>query len=126
MDILFIENVGNLICPADFALGEHARVIIASVPEGDDKPIKYPIIFHDADLVLLNKNDLLPYVKFNLAAFYESVRNINEKLRIIPISCATGEGIGEWLDWLTNQKQACKKTPPVHSPKRHDDHDHDC
>jgi hydrogenase nickel incorporation protein HypB len=123
MDILFIENVGNLICPADFALGEHTRVIIASVPEGDDKPIKYPIIFHDADLVLLNKNDLLPYVKFDLAAFYESVRNINEKLRIIPISCTTGEGIGEWLDWLTNQKQACKKTPPVHSPKRHDDHD---
>ena len=110
MDILFIENVGNLICPASFALGEHRRVIISSVPEGDDKPIKYPVIFHDADLVLLNKNDLMPYVKFNLAAFYEAVRNINEHLRIIPVSCTTGEGISEWLDWLTSQKQACKKS----------------
>ncbi len=110
MDILFIENVGNLICPAEFVLGEHARVIISSVPEGDDKPLKYPVIFHDADLVLLNKNDLLPYVKFDLAAFYESIRNINEKLRIIPVSCTTGEGISEWLDWLTGQKEACKKS----------------
>ena len=103
IDILFIENVGNLICPASFALGEHRRVIISSIPEGDDKPLKYPVMFHDADIVLLNKVDLLPYVKFDSDAFSRALRSINEKLEIIPASCTSGEGIGEWLSWLLAQ-----------------------
>lgn len=103
IDLLFIENVGNLICPASFALGEHRRVIISSIPEGDDKPLKYPVMFHDADIVLLNKIDLLPYVKFDSDAFSRALRSINEKLEIIPASCTSGEGIGEWLSWLLAQ-----------------------
>lgn len=103
IDLLFIENVGNLICPASFALGEHRRVIISSIPEGDDKPFKYPVMFHDADIVLLNKIDLLPYVKFDSDAFSRALRSINEKLEIIPVSCTGGEGIEEWLSWLLAQ-----------------------
>ncbi len=103
IDLLLIENVGNLICPASFALGEHRRVIISSIPEGDDKPLKYPVMFHDADIVLLNKIDLLPYVKFDSDAFSQALRGINERLEIIPVSCTSGEGIGEWLSWLLGQ-----------------------
>ena len=103
IDLLFIENVGNLICPAGFALGDHKRAIVSSVPEGDDKPFKYPLMFHEADIVLLNKIDLLPYVKFDLKAFSQAIRSINEKLEIIPISCTTGQGIGEWVSWLRAQ-----------------------
>ncbi len=103
IDLLFIENVGNLICPAGFALGGHKRAIVSSVPEGDDKPFKYPLMFHEADIVLLNKIDLLPYVKFDLKAFSQAIRSINEKLEIIPISCTTGQGIGEWVSWLRAQ-----------------------
>ncbi len=103
IDLLFIENVGNLICPAGFALGDHKRAIVSSVPEGDDKPFKYPLMFHEADIVVLNKIDLLPYVKFDLKAFSQAIRSINEKLEIIPISCTTGQGIGEWVSWLRAQ-----------------------
>ena len=100
IDLLFIENVGNLICPAGFALGEHKKVILASIPEGDDKPLKYPVMFHEADVVVLNKTDLLPYVKFDPDAFSRSLKGINEKLEIIPVSCTTGQGLSEWVSWL--------------------------
>lgn len=103
IDLLFIENVGNLICPAGFALGDHKRAIVSSDPEGDDKPFKYPLMFHEADIVLLNKIDLLPYVKFDLKAFSQAIKSINEKLEIIPISCTTGQGIEEWVSWLRAQ-----------------------
>ena len=103
MELLFIENVGNLICPAEFALGDHKKVIVSSTPEGHDKPLKYPLMFHEADIVLLNKIDLLPYVKFDMEAFSQAVRGISEKLGIIPISCTTGEGIEEWVSWLLAQ-----------------------
>jgi hydrogenase nickel incorporation protein HypB len=103
IDLLFIENVGNLICPASFALGEHRKVILSSVPEGDDKPIKYPVMFHEADIVVLNKADLLPYVKFDQSAFSRALKGINEKLKIIPVSCTTGEGLSEWISWLKQQ-----------------------
>jgi hydrogenase nickel incorporation protein HypB len=103
IDLLFIENVGNLICPAVFALGEHRKVILSSIPEGDDKPIKYPVMFHEADIVVLNKTDLLPYVKFDPDAFSRALKGINEKLKIIPVSCTTGEGLNEWVSWLTTQ-----------------------
>ena len=103
IQILFIENVGNLICPAGFALGEHKKVLISSIPEGDDKPFKYPLMFDIADAVLINKIDLLPYLKFDTQAFSQAVRGINEKVEIFQISCATGQGIQEWVSWLLTQ-----------------------
>jgi hydrogenase nickel incorporation protein HypB len=101
--LLFIENVGNLICPAEFSLGEHKRVLISSVPEGDDKPFKYPLMFHTVDAVLINKIDLLPYLKFDIDAFSRTVRGMNQKVEIFPLSCTTGEGIEQWVAWLLRQ-----------------------
>ncbi|HUT86574.1 MAG TPA: hydrogenase nickel incorporation protein HypB [Candidatus Heimdallarchaeota archaeon] len=106
IDLLFIENVGNLICPASFALGEDRNVLVASVPEGDDKPHKYPVMFSNADLVVLNKIDLLPHVDFDLQAFCEAVRGLNEKAHILEISCKTGQGTDRWVEWLANQLSA--------------------
>jgi len=103
IELLLIENVGNLICPAEFALGEHKKVLVSSIPEGDDKPFKYPLMFHKADVVLINKIDLLPYLKFDTQAFSQAIRGINKKVEIFQISCATGQGVQEWLSWLLNQ-----------------------
>ena len=102
IDLLMIENVGNLICPTAFLLGESLRVTIASVPEGDDKPLKYPDIFHQADAIVLNKMDLMPYIRFDLAAFYERVRGLNPDVKIFPVSCTTGQGLQAWVDWLAS------------------------
>jgi hydrogenase nickel incorporation protein HypB len=99
-DLLLIENVGNLICPNEFALGEHKRVMLLSLPEGDDKPHKYPAMFADADVVLLNKIDLLPHLDFNIDAFQKGVTSLNPKAKIFPVSCQTGEGMEAWLSWL--------------------------
>jgi hydrogenase nickel incorporation protein HypB len=101
--LLLIENVGNLICPAEFALGEHRKVLVSSIPEGDDKPFKYPLMFHEADVVLINKIDLLPYLKFDTQTYSQAIKGINEKVEIFPISCATGQGIEQWVSWLLNQ-----------------------
>ncbi len=100
VDLLLIENVGNLVCPAGFDLGQTARVVIASIPEGDDKPYKYPNMFMAAEAVLVNKIDLLPYLDFDLDAFHSLVHSVNPAARIIDISCTTGEGFGDWIDWL--------------------------
>jgi hydrogenase nickel incorporation protein HypB len=100
IDLILIENVGNLICPAEFALGEHKRVVISSLPEGDDKPIKYPLIFVDADAVIINKMDLLPHVDFDIAAFCRSVTGLNPKVEFFEVSCKTGEGIDRWCSWM--------------------------
>jgi len=100
LDLLFIENVGNLICPVGFALGEHTRLAIASVPEGDDKPYKYPSIFANVDALVINKSDLLPYIPFNMPEYLRLVRTLNPEIRIFTLSCATGEGIDEWISWL--------------------------
>jgi hydrogenase nickel incorporation protein HypB len=100
IDLLFIENVGNLICPNAFALGEDRRVMISSLPEGDDKPYKYPAMFADTDVVLLNKTDLQPYVDFNRAAFTKVVTGLNPDVVIFPVSCKTGEGLAAWYAWL--------------------------
>jgi len=110
-DLLFVENVGNLICPAEFALGEHKKAILLSVPEGDDKPHKYPLMFSEADVILLNKNDLLPYVDFNVEAFYEVAKGLNPDVTIIPISCKTGEGLEDWISWLELQFKEVKARP---------------
>jgi hydrogenase nickel incorporation protein HypB len=100
LDLVLIENVGNLVCPVAFALGEHTRLVIASVPEGDDKPIKYPSIYSAVDVLLLNKIDLLPYVRFDQARFERLVRGLNPGIAMFAVSCTTGEGIQSWADWL--------------------------
>ena len=103
IELLLIENVGNLVCPAEFALGEHKKVLISSIPEGDDKPFKYPLMFHKADAVLINKIDLLPYLKFDIQAFSQAIKGINGEVEIFQISCATGQGIEQWVSWLLTQ-----------------------
>jgi hydrogenase nickel incorporation protein HypB len=103
IDLLFIENVGNLICTAEFALGEHRRAIILSVPEGDDKPHKYPLMFTEADVVLVNKIDLLPYLDFNVDAFNQAVTGLNPAARIFQVSSKTGEGLEAWFSWLKDE-----------------------
>ena len=97
---MFVENVGNLVCPALFDLGETARILIASVTEGDDKPAKYPPMFRSADLVLLNKMDLLPHVPFSVDKFTTALRGLNPKAEVIPISAMKGEGMSDWIAWL--------------------------
>ena len=99
-DILFIENVGNLICPNNYALGEDSKIMISSLPEGDDKPYKYPAMFADTGVVLLNKIDLQPYLDFNMDAFRKVVTGLNPDVSIFPVSCKTGAGMAEWFSWL--------------------------
>jgi hydrogenase nickel incorporation protein HypB len=106
IDLILIENLGNLICPAEFTLGEHKRVVIASLPEGDDKPIKYPLIFVDADAVIINKMDLLPHVDFDIAAFRRSITGLNPEVEVFQVSCKTGEGMGKWCSWILEQVEA--------------------
>ena len=108
IDLLLIENVGNLVCPAEFNLGEHRKVLVASIPEGDDKPYKYPLMFTTVDAVVLNKIDLLPYVKFNTDAFIKAVMGINAKVKIFPVSCTTGNGIPAWAKWLKAQMRPAR------------------
>jgi len=100
IDLLLIENVGNLVCPAGLALGQHVDVVISSVPEGDDKPYKYPGIFTVVDAVVINKVDLLPYLEFDVAAFRALIVGLNPKARIFEVSCTTGQGFEDWTDWL--------------------------
>ena len=111
IDLLFIENVGNLVCPAGFALGEHKRVMLLSTPEGDDKPYKYPAMFAGADVVLVNKLDLMPYVDFDMDEFSKVVTGLNPEIKIFPVSCKTGEGLELWFSWLSSQL----KNKPSHS-----------
>jgi hydrogenase nickel incorporation protein HypB len=100
-DLLLVENVGNLICPASFKLGTDKNVLIASIPEGDDKPYKYPAMYQDVDALIINKIDLLPYVKFDMEYFQKGVQMLNPDLITFPVSCTTGEGIENWVNWLT-------------------------
>ena len=99
-DLIVIENVGNLICPAEFALGAHKQVLILSVPEGDDKPHKYPLMFTQADVILINKTDVLPHFDFNMSAFSRAVGGLNPAAAVYPISAKTGEGLEQWFSWL--------------------------
>ncbi len=106
IQLLIVENVGNLICPASFQLGTHMSVLIASVPEGDDKPYKYPGMYRGVDALVINKTDLLPYVEFNMDYFREGVEALNPGLITFPLSCRTGEGLQGWIDWLTGALEA--------------------
>jgi hydrogenase nickel incorporation protein HypB len=100
IDLLIVENVGNLICPAAFSLGTHANVVISSVAEGDDKPYKYPNIYRGIDALIINKIDLLPYVEYNLDYFQRGIEILNPGVVTFPISCRTGEGVESWVQWL--------------------------
>jgi len=101
---LFIENVGNLVCPAEFMLGEKVRVLVASVPEGDDKPFKHPGMFSTVQAVVLNKMGVLPYIDFNVARFMEGVRAVNQEAPVFQVSCRTKEGLEDWIAWLKKIK----------------------
>ncbi|MGI2335972.1 MAG: hydrogenase nickel incorporation protein HypB [Dehalogenimonas sp.] len=103
LDIIMIENVGNLVCPSEFKLGEHKRVVILSVPEGDDKPFKYPGMFATADVVVISKIDVLPHFDFDLYKFQKAVTGLNPGVLIMPLSARTGEGFEAWIDWLKAQ-----------------------
>ena len=103
LDLIIIENVGNLVCPTDFDLGENAKVMILSVPEGDDKPLKYPGVFQVSDAVILNKVDTMPVFDFDRDAFEASVRELNPKAPIFPIAATKGDGVEEWASWLAER-----------------------
>lgn len=103
--VVLIENVGNLVCPALFDLGERSRVAIVSVTEGDDKPIKYPHMFRQCDLMILNKIDLLPYVPFSVDRCFAFARQVNPRIRIVQVSALRGDGLDEWYDWIRQQRQ---------------------
>lgn len=108
-DLLLVENVGNLICPSSFKLGTDTNVLIASIPEGDDKPYKYPSMYQDVDALIINKIDLLPYIDFDMEYFQKGVQMLNPDLTTFTVSCKTGEGINSWIDWLIrgiNQKKS--------------------
>ena len=103
LDLLFIENVGNMVCPAEFNLGENLRVMVYSTVEGEEKPKKYPVMFHQADAVLLNKIDLIPYAGVALEQLVRNVREVSPETRILPVSCRTGEGFEAWIEWLESR-----------------------
>jgi hydrogenase nickel incorporation protein HypB len=107
LDLLIVENVGNLVCPASFALGTHKSVLVASIPEGDDKPYKYPGMYRGVEAVVINKIDLLPYVTFRMDYFQKGIEALNPGVVQFPLSCRTGEGLEKWLDWLLDQIKRC-------------------
>lgn len=110
IDLAILENVGNLVCPAEFDTGAVKNAMILSVPEGDDKPLKYPLMFQVCQCLLINKIDVLPYFDFDLEACKERVRKLNPDIKIIPISARTGEGMDEWIQWLKEQTISWNET----------------
>ncbi len=119
IELLFVENVGNLVCPAEFELGVERDVAILSITEGEDKPLKYPLLFRRAHVMLLSKMDLLPHLQYDQKLVEGNVKKINPKLPIIPLSAKTGEGFDAWIDWIVNEVKGGKKE------KAPDHHDHD-
>jgi len=109
IDILFIENVGNLVCPASYDLGEAAKIVLLSVTEGEDKPLKYPSIFFRSELVIVTKTDLLPYVPFDIVKAEENARKVHPGVEIVRVSCTAGDGLSEWLQWLERKKRAVRE-----------------
>ena len=106
IDLLFIENVGNLVCPSSYDLGEAAKIVLLSVTEGEDKPLKYPSIFFKSELLIITKTDLLPYVSFNIGAAEENARRVHPEMEIVRVSCTSGDGLQQWLTWLQQRKRA--------------------
>ncbi|HMD06732.1 MAG TPA: hydrogenase nickel incorporation protein HypB [Candidatus Acidoferrum sp.] len=110
IDLLLIENVGNLVCPSSYDLGEAAKLVVLSVTEGEDKPLKYPSIFFKSELLILNKIDLLPYVPFDIAAAEENSRSVHRNMDIVRVSCQTRQGMAEWLAWLDRKRESSRAT----------------
>jgi hydrogenase nickel incorporation protein HypB len=109
LDLVIIENVGNLVCPADFKLGTHKSVLVASIPEGDDKPYKYPGMYRGVDVVVINKVDLLPYVPFRMDFFKKGIEVLNPGVTQFELSCRTGEGLPGWISWIEHEVREFKK-----------------
>jgi hydrogenase nickel incorporation protein HypB len=110
-DLLIVENVGNLVCPASFPLGTHKSILIASTPEGDDKPYKYPGMYRGVDALIINKVDLLPYVAFDMEFFRRGVEILNPGLVTFPLSCRSGEGVDNWLNWVVGSLHDFQERP---------------
>ena len=106
LDLLWVENVGNLVCPAEFEVGEHRKVALLSVTEGDDKPLKYPVMFREADCVLITKTDLLPYLPVDIARIEAHIRAVNPRCQVIRVSASSGEGLAAWHGWVRQQQAA--------------------
>jgi hydrogenase nickel incorporation protein HypB len=113
IDILFIENVGNLVCPSSYDLGEHAKIVLLSVTEGEDKPLKYPGIFLKSELCVINKVDLLPYVPFDLAAARENARKVHPEIDLVEVSCTARKGLDDWLAWIYRRQQKVAGAPAL-------------
>jgi hydrogenase nickel incorporation protein HypB len=109
LDFVILENVGNLVCPAEFDTGAAKNAMILSVPEGDDKPLKYPLMFSIVDVLIINKIDAAGFFNFNLDAVKERVKKLNPDIKVIPVSAKTGEGMGEWFDWIRAEVAGWKK-----------------
>ena len=109
LHVLFIENVGNLVCPASYDLGEAAKIVLLSVTEGDEKPLKYPGIFFKSRLMVVTKLDLLPHVPFDLAKAEKNARRINPEIEIRRVSCTTGEGLREWREWIEKRREQVRQ-----------------
>jgi hydrogenase nickel incorporation protein HypB len=109
--LLIVENVGNLVCPASFKLGTHKNILVASIPEGDDKPYKYPGMYRGVDIVVINKIDLMPYVDFNMEYFLNGIEVLNPGVITFSLSCRTGEGVESWIKWLTTGIREFKSLP---------------
>lgn len=112
LDILWVENVGNLVCPAEFAVGEHRKVALLSVTEGDDKPLKYPVMFREADCVLVTKTDLLPYLPVAVERIEAHIHQVNPRATVIRVSSTSGEGLDDWHAWLRQQRGLSKSAQP--------------
>ena len=111
LDLVLIENVGNLVCPAEFDVGEHGRAMVYAITEGEEKPLKYPVMFRSADLLLINKLDLLPHLDFDLAQFRANLHQVNPTVRTIEMSARTGQGVDEWCDWLMTRVESARQQP---------------
>jgi hydrogenase nickel incorporation protein HypB len=107
-DVVFVENVGNMVCPAEFDIGEHAKVAVLSITEGEEKPLKYPLLFREAKAVVLTKTDLLPYVPFDLDACREHLRQVNGGIPVFEVSSTTGEGVAAFTTWILEQREAAR------------------
>jgi len=122
LDVLVIENVGNLVCPADYDLGEDLRVVLLSTTEGEDKPLKYPDMFHAADLMLLNKVDLLPYLQFDVDRCIDYARRVNPRIKVLQVSAQSGEGMADWYQWLRATRQLALIGHPAATAREEDAH----
>lgn len=114
LDLLIVENVGNLVCPAEFNVGEHMKIMLLSVAEGDDKPSKYPLMFQESSVLIINKIDLLPYVNCSVDKIRDSVSHLHADMVIFEVSCRTGDGLDTWIAWLEEQVKAISATSNLH------------